>query len=137
MISVQLLLIVLIVSRLYYFYNLVIIFTLCFFFFALVVPSDALESEGDEESEALNGEGEACNLLDKKTRPDMVKETVNEQSNHNGQDNTMIVNSSDSSGPQQENRSYASIVSVCLLYFYFFYFMVCLCFFLFSCHLYV
>lgn len=72
-------------------------------------------SDSGEESEP-----KADNLLDEEEGSEMVKETVGERSNHIGQDGSLTVNSLHSSGDKQENRTYASIVSKCLLYFYFF-----------------
>ncbi|KAK1369023.1 hypothetical protein POM88_035115 [Heracleum sosnowskyi] len=56
-----------------------------------VVPSGTLQVENTEESK-------------------MVKEIVNEQSKYIGQDGSMTVNNSDSSGATKEMGSYASIV---------------------------
>lgn len=78
----------------------------------LATASVTLDPEIPEESEPQNGEGKAGNLLEKEKEPEMVKETVSELSNHIGQDGSMTVNSSDSSGAKQEHRSYASIVKV-------------------------
>lgn len=72
------------------------------------------------ESVALNGEEEACNLLDKEKEPEMIKETFDEQTNTTVQDYKETVNSSDSSGNLKEVKSYASMVNICPLH-------VCVC----------
>lgn len=100
------------------------------------------------ESVALNGEEEACNLLDKEKEPEMIKETFDEQTNTTVQDYKETVNSSDSSGNLKEVKSYASMVNICPLhvcvcvyihiyYKYLFFCYTMLYFFLFPCHLYV
>ncbi|KAL1810751.1 hypothetical protein ACET3Z_020816 [Daucus carota] len=76
-----------------------------------VLPSVTLVSE-NVESVALNGEEEACNLLDKEKEPEMIKETFDEQTNTTVQDYKETVNSSDSSGNLKEVKSYASMVKV-------------------------
>lgn len=75
-------------------------------------PSKPFETEDTEASEAL-GNGKICTTLDNEKHSVVVHE-INEQQTHSNQNGTMAAISSDSS-VQQENRSYASIVSSCPL----------------------
>ncbi|KAK1372133.1 Ras GTPase-activating protein-binding protein 1 [Heracleum sosnowskyi] len=80
-------------------------------------PTAPLATASDVPSVTLSAnkvesEGKAGNLFGKEKGSEIVKENVSEESNHIGQDGSMVVNSSDSSGAEQDNRSYASIVKV-------------------------
>lgn len=79
-------------------------------------PSNTLETEDAEVCEALEN-GKICSPKDNEKHSVIVPEIVNEQQTDSRQNGTTAA--SDSSVVQQENRSYASIVSPCVMNIYF------------------
>lgn len=77
-------------------------------------PSNTLETEDAEVHKALEN-GDICSPLDNEKHSVIVPEIVTEHQTNSSQNGTMAAISSGSSVVQQENRSYASIVSPCVM----------------------